>query len=668
MDNRSRPAPAAWEGIQVIIPAFNEEETLGGVLRRLRAQGATRIRVIDNGSTDATAAVAREHGAEVVHEPRRGYGQACFAGCENLPESIEWILFCDADGSDDLEALPDFIRAMPESDFILGNRRADIDSARNLTPVQAFGNRLSAGILRLLYGVRYHDLGPLRAVRLSAYRNMEMQDRGFGWTVEMQARAAEMKLRIRELPVRCLERAGGVSKISGTIRGSFNAGAIILSTLAKFILRRLQPALMIAGTALLLIGAAIMCQHADFSAGNQVPFFLVGAGIASVGWLIILGLPGWPRTGLLLFWGIAIAGRLLLLPAEPGTDIWRYIWEGSVHNAGFNPYVLPPDAPELAPLRTEWWPLINHPGISAAYPPLVQIVFSSLAWIAPSVLAFKLLITAADLAICALLAMKFGPVRARIYAWCPLVLYSFAGGGHYDSLLILPMVAAWLAWEDRKRQTPLLIGLSFAIKYVTAPIAAFMGWRLLREQGLRSAVIFSALFLLPFAAGLLWFYLRFGPHAIVPIGFGTIARSAEFVPHYLTDALPILGYTNLVFVLAFGVATIVLIFLSREIVEFSEDYFFLLFLLSPVIHPWYFLWALPFAVASRNIGFIAVAVSSFSYFQLEARQAEGTSLWVQTEPERLVMWVPLILGFLYSRWKTPVEEPRCRPHLQGANP
>jgi len=355
-----------------------------------------------------------------------------------------------------------------------------------------------------------------------------------------------------------------------------------------------------------------------------------------------------------------------MLPAEPGTDVWRYIWEGLVNNAGWNPYLLPPDAGELAALRPEWWPLINHPSISAAYPPLVQMLFSGLAALSPTALAFKLLITAADLGTCALLLRRFGEVQTRIYAWCPLVIYSFAGGAHYDSLLILPLVAAWLAWEQGRRTTPLLAGLSFALKYVSAPIAAFMGWQTLRERGFGPAVGFTLLFAIPFGLGLAWFFLRFGPHEIVPVGFGNVARSAEFLPHYLTEAFPILRATNLLFLAAFAIGTVVLILVSREIVQFSEDYFFLLFILSPVIHPWYFLWALPFAVASRNAGFIVVTISSFSYFLLEERQAGQTQIWAQTEPERLIMWLPLIVGFLYCRWKTPVAVHRHHPHPRAA--
>lgn len=219
--------------VLVLIPARDEEETIVPVIQALQAAGLSQIRVVDNGSRDRTATLAQAAGAQVIYEPRPGYGQACWQGLQLMDRSIDWILFCDADGSDDLEQLSEFFALRSRYDFILGNRRATLSGRKSLTPVQNFGNWLSTQLIALGWGYQYNDLGPLRIIRREALEKIEMRDRGFGWTVEMQARAVELGLRIAEIPVGYRDRQGGKSKISGTLKGSFQAGMIILTTLGK---------------------------------------------------------------------------------------------------------------------------------------------------------------------------------------------------------------------------------------------------------------------------------------------------------------------------------------------------------------------------------------------------------------------------------------------------
>lgn len=225
--------------IQVVIPALNEEATITDVVKGLRDLGLNRVRVVDNGGSDATASRARAAGAEVLLEPRRGYGRACWTGAADLPPDVEWILFCDADGSDDPQDIKRLIaEAAVGADFVLGDRRARPEARAVMTPVQDFGNALAVTLIRLGWGHVYHDLGPLRLVRRSVYDAMGMRDRGFGWTIEMQVRAVELGARIAEPPVSYRQRRGGRSKISGTIKGSVLAGTIILSTIARLAWRR----------------------------------------------------------------------------------------------------------------------------------------------------------------------------------------------------------------------------------------------------------------------------------------------------------------------------------------------------------------------------------------------------------------------------------------------
>lgn len=221
----------------VVIPALNEEACLPDVIARLHRLGLNRIHVVDNGSTDRTAEIARQCGAEVIREPRRGYGQACWTGCENLPPDVEWILFCNADGSDDIERVPELMAASGKAEFVLGARNVGTDGHNHLTTAQQWGNKLATSLIQLLWKTSYADLGPLRLISRRAFGRLNMRDRGFGWTVEMQVRAAEEGISFRELPVKNFPRRAGVSKISGTVRGTIQAGTIILSTIAKLRLK-----------------------------------------------------------------------------------------------------------------------------------------------------------------------------------------------------------------------------------------------------------------------------------------------------------------------------------------------------------------------------------------------------------------------------------------------
>uniref|UniRef100_A0A832H2X8 Glycosyltransferase family 2 protein n=1 Tax=Oscillatoriales cyanobacterium SpSt-402 TaxID=2282168 RepID=A0A832H2X8_9CYAN len=231
------------DSILVIIPVLNEEATIAFVVQSLQSIGLTTIRVVDNGSCDRSVEVARMAGAEVLHEPILGYGKACWCGLQEMPELIQWILFCDGDGSDDVSSLHHFFAVRDRYDLILGNRTATPAGRTAMTLVQRFGNALATTLIWWGWGYRYHDLGPLRLIHRSALDQIQMQDRGFGWTVEMQVRAIECGFRICELPVKYQCRQGGKSKISGTIRGSIKAGVVILSTLGRLYGRRLinQP-------------------------------------------------------------------------------------------------------------------------------------------------------------------------------------------------------------------------------------------------------------------------------------------------------------------------------------------------------------------------------------------------------------------------------------------
>jgi glycosyltransferase involved in cell wall biosynthesis len=233
------PAARVRQSTLAIIPALNEEASISNVLSTLRSWSLAGVRVVDNGSTDNTIAIAEDKGAEVIREAIRGYGSACWTGMQNLPDGIEWILFCDADGCDDLWGLAPFFEAAASGDdLVLGNRNLLPQSRASLTWPQRFGNALAGWLIWLRWGTRFGDLGPLRLIRRASLERLQMEDRGFGWTVEMQAKAAALKLKTREIPVSYFPRRGGKSKISGTVSGTIKAGSVILGTVAKLWLRK----------------------------------------------------------------------------------------------------------------------------------------------------------------------------------------------------------------------------------------------------------------------------------------------------------------------------------------------------------------------------------------------------------------------------------------------
>ena len=222
--------------VAIIIPALDEEGALPQVLRDIPPSLAATVVVVDNGSSDRTAEVARQGGAVVLREEQRGYGAACQAGVAALPDDIEIVVFMDADGSDAPEEAAALIEPLRlgEADLALGSRELGRAEAGALNVHQRLGNRLAVGLMRLFFGRRFTDLGPFRAIRADRLAELGMRDPNYGWTIEMQIKAVRQGLRIVELPVSCRRRRGGSSKVSGNPWGSVAAGAKILWTVAKF--------------------------------------------------------------------------------------------------------------------------------------------------------------------------------------------------------------------------------------------------------------------------------------------------------------------------------------------------------------------------------------------------------------------------------------------------
>jgi glycosyltransferase involved in cell wall biosynthesis len=224
----------------VLIPAHNEERSIGRVLSEIPAGLVQEIVVVDNASTDNTAAAARSAGATVVAEPRPGYGQACLTGLayyatQPAGRTPDIIVFLDGDHSDFPEEMPALLAPLlrGEAEMVIGSRALGQRERGALLPQQRFGNWLASRLLRLRYGGTHTDLGPFRAIRAEALARLGMADTNYGWTVEMQVKAARLGLRVAEVPVRYRRRIG-ISKVSGTVRGTLGAGYKILWTIFKY--------------------------------------------------------------------------------------------------------------------------------------------------------------------------------------------------------------------------------------------------------------------------------------------------------------------------------------------------------------------------------------------------------------------------------------------------
>ncbi|MFZ0846999.1 MAG: glycosyltransferase family 2 protein [Pseudolabrys sp.] len=233
--------------VSVVIPCLNEEEPIADVVREVRAQGVDEVIVVDNGSTDRTAANAAEAGARVVSEPQRGYGRACAAGFKAVDPRNAIVCFLDGDGSD----VPSFLAAVVtpvaagSADFVIGSRLRGHREPRSMTPQQVLAGRLAGLLLQIAYGIKYTDMSPFRAMRTDRLRALGMREQTYGWNLEMQMRVAAAGLRILEIPVDHRCRQGGVSKVSGNLVAGMKAGWKIITTFLRLALslRREPPPL-----------------------------------------------------------------------------------------------------------------------------------------------------------------------------------------------------------------------------------------------------------------------------------------------------------------------------------------------------------------------------------------------------------------------------------------
>ncbi|MBI4907270.1 MAG: hypothetical protein HY820_26840 [Acidobacteria bacterium] len=406
------------------------------------------------------------------------------------------------------------------------------------------------------------------------------------------------------------------------------------------------------GAVLLVVSACLLRPFGDLEILSNVVPFLGGASVMCLGFLLTL------RTrsiGPLWFWLVAVGVRIVLSGMQPGNDIFRYIWEGEVQNAGYSPYCLAPDSQALSPLRDSFWSLVKHKQVSAIYPPLAELAFRAVTAVSASVLAMKLVFIAADLAICWLVFHRYGGSLALGYAWNPLVLYSFAGGGHYDSLFILAVTGAFHLWDSKASPSNrlacvTLLGAGVALKWLCLPVLGWALWKTWRLDGLKRFFLAMCASTVPF--GFAWSIVALAQWScpLVPADFTRVARSAEALPALVEWLLPSnhLLNKNSSYLAIFGLLSVVLLWRQNSIQRAGHSVMSAALLTTPMFHAWYGTWIMPLLLEERSRGSIALSLSAFVYFWLHHTAGQPGGIWHQSWWEKVLLWGPFIAGLLWD--------------------
>jgi hypothetical protein len=661
------PAPR----VVVVIPALDEEEAIGAVVREVPPVVGEVI-VVDNGSRDRTADVAREAGATVVREPRRGYGRACLAGIA-AAAGADVLVFLDGDRSDYPAQLVDVVRPIlgGEADLVIGSRSLGRREAGAHPWHAVLGTRACVGLMNLLTGSRATDLGPFRAITAFALRRLDMRDRGYGWTAEMQVKAARRGLRVVEVPVDYRPRLGR-SKVSGTLRGTLGAGIGIVATIVRHATPRgfgrtipeadagatMMPGndgalrrawLLVAG---LVLTGCVLAWALGPSPTTRIAPHLALFGAAFAAYLAALAASrGLSRRGLLLALGTALLWRAVLVPAPPllSTDVNRYVWEGRIQVHGGNPYAWSdrPESPRWLRLRDAVYEGLNHKDYTAVYPPLFVLATRAVVAVHDSVAAMKAFLVACEMATLGALALvlrrrRLPPERLLVLAWSPLALVEIAGSGHNEAFGLLWMVLALLALEaDRPLLSALAASAGFASKYLPGLVAA--AWT--RRYRLPHVLAGGAL-----AAALVSLYLDAGSKGTMLLSLAKYAQFWRFNETLFAPLAAVLGShaaavrAGALLALALALS---LAWRRTEPVAAATAVVAASLLLAPNVLPWYALWLLPLLVLrDEPAALLFTGTVSLAYLVYPA--------WQSGEPWTLAMgWRALEYGpcLLVAAWR-----------------
>jgi glycosyl transferase family 2 len=633
--------------IGVVIPALDEEQAIGLVVREVRPLAAEVV-VVDNGSRDRTVEVAREAGARVVAEPRRGYGQACLTGIAALGDAADVIVFLDGDYSDHPAQLPELVAPIfsGQADLVIGSRTLG-RAGQGSHPWHAVaGTRFCVALMNLLIGTRASDLGPFRAVTRTALAALGMQDRNYGWTVEMQIKARRAGLRVTEVPVDYRARIGR-SKVSGTVTGTVRAAAKILGTIVRYAVAPMRRALVLG------IGAAVLsgCVASWARTGDQtvnVQRFLATYALAFVAYLAALHWSGGlaPR-GLRIVLGLAVLWRIVLVFTPPllSDDVYRYVWEGRIQLHGGNPYVWEdrPEGARWAPLRDDVWRGVSHKYYSALYPPAWQMAARAVVWLHDSVTAMKAFLAACEMGALAMLGWilrrrDLPPERILIMAWSPLALVEVAGSGHNDAFAVLLTVAALAALETGRPAAAAVAGaIALDAKILPGFIVAAWARRFRWWHAALAGVVAAALFV-PYAAagsGLWHSAIRYARYWRFNETLFALLRAVFEVDAAVTASTALL------------IATVAAIAWKRtETASAGLIVATASLLLAANVLPWYALWFLPFLVLRDGPPALlftgTVALAYLAYPDWRSGETWQVSWWVRAleyGPCAVVAWL-----------------------------
>jgi hypothetical protein len=620
--------------IGVVIPALDEEQAIGLVVREVRPLVAEVV-VVDNGSRDRTVEVAREAGARVVAEPRRGYGQACLTGIAALGDAADVIVFLDGDYSDHPAQLSDLVAPISSgrADLVIGSRTLG-RAGQGSHPWHAVaGTRFCVALMNLLIGTRASDLGPFRAITRTALAALDMRDRNYGWTVEMQIKARRGGLRVTEVPVDYRARIGR-SKVSGTVTGTVRAAAKILGTIVRYAVAPMRRALVLGLCALVLSA----CVAAWARAGDQtvnVQRFLATYALAFVAYLAAVhGSGGLGSRGLRIVLGLAVLWRIVLVFAPPllSDDVYRYVWEGRIQLHGGNPYVWEdrPEGARWAPLRDDVWRGVSHKYYSALYPPAWQMAARAVVWLHDSVTAMKAFLVACEIGALAMLGWilrrrGLPPERILVMAWSPLALVEVAGSGHNDAFAILLTVAALAALETGRPAAAAVAGaIALDAKILPGFIVAAWARRFRWWHAALAGVVAAALFV-PYAAagsGLWHSAIRYARYWRFNETLFALLRAVFEVDAAVTASTALL------------IATVAAIAWKRtETASAGLIVAMAALLLAANVLPWYALWFLPFLVLRDSPPALlftgTVALAYLAYPEWRSGEPWQVSWWVR---------------------------------------
>lgn len=640
--------------IAVVIPALNEEQSIGRVLKAMPAEIDVVV-VCDNGSTDRTAKVAAECGAVVVYEPKRGYGAACLRALAELGHNPpEIVAFIDADFSDDPLELLKVIHpvAHSESELCIGSRNTGLADAGSLTPVQRFGNWLSTGLIDLFWGVRFTDLGPMRAITWDTLQQIGMRDTTFGWTVEMQLKAAKLKAPCTEVPVHYRNRIG-VSKVSGTVKGSIKAGSKILYTIAAQSGYQIAACLSTLG---IVIGALLVASAPANSNTHAAVVFSISA---SALWLLlaysIFKLNGIQAKLTRMLVVAGVVGHIALAPSIGllTDDQYRYEWDGRLMVAGASPYSVVPVSDSLQSFRgaSILYSKVVLPDqlpfatVKTIYPPAAQSwfqvqqyshrLFSPLlggvtAWKLPTLFAIAM-----SLVLGALLLKKSALSSSYILPvlLSPLLLIHGTADAHIDVAMVMFGIAAVLSLR-----TPigsgLLWGWAALMKFIPLLFLPILAWQF---RGANRFVV-VLLVLMTVATG----YVVLAPTA-------TQGSLSMFIASWESNGaffrlLKVFASDDVARMLVGGVFAILSV-TSFAVVKnkIHAAVFIMMFMgvMSPVLHPWYLLpllFTLPF-FPLRSAWLLCATITLSGVFYLGYK---NSGMWVEHPAIVAIEFIPVV--------------------------